>query len=300
MNEIIIKIIPVILIFVLGYFLKTINLLKKEDGDLFLKVVFYISLPALIVLSIANITLSLDFIYLPLIAVLIIFITCFIARFIGGLFHLQKTSLGVFLVGSMIMNVGFTLPFIISAYGGEGLARISLFDIGNALLVYTFIYYIAYKYGSAEKASKTMIKKFILAMPIWALVIAIIINLTSLRIPSVADNFLQIIGNITIPLIMLSLGIYFSPKVVKFLPLISAIVIRMGVGLLLGLFFVALFNLEGLTRLIVLLGSAAPVGYNTLTFSSLENLDKEFAASLVSFSILIGIFFIPILIFVLA
>ncbi len=99
---------------------------------------------------------------------------------------------------------------------------------------------------------------------------------------------------------MLSLGIYFSPKLVKIFPLISAIVIRMLFGLLLGFFFVELLNLEGLTRLIILIGSAAPVGYNTLTFSSLENLDKEFAASLVSFSILIGIVFIPILISVLS
>ncbi len=300
MNEIIIKIIPVVFIFVLGYFLKKINLLKKEDGDLFLKIVFYISLPALIILSITNITLSLDFIYLPVIAALIIFITYFIAYFIGRLLHLQKTSLGVFLVGSMIMNIGFALPFIIAAYGEEGLARIVLFDFGNGFLVFTFIYYIAYKYGSSKKTSKTMIKKFISSIPIWALIIAIILNLTNLQIPTVANNLFQIIGNMTIPLIMLSLGIYFSPKVVKIFPLISAIVIRMLFGLLLGFFFVELLNLEGLTRLIILIGSAAPVGYNTLTFSSLENLDKEFAASLVSFSILIGIVFIPILISVLS
>jgi predicted permease len=68
-------------------------------------------------------------------------------------------------------------------------------------------------------------------------------------------------------------------------------------GLMLGFILVKLFDLEGLSKAVVLLGAAAPVGYNTLTFSSMENLDKEFAANLVSFSILTGIIFIPILIF---
>lgn len=298
-NFLLIKILPVILIFVLGYFLRRIHLLTRENGDLFLKVVFYISLPALIVLSIIDIELSVDFIYLPFIAVSIIAITYGIAYLFGRLLHLQKLSLGVFLIGSMIINVGFILPFVIVTYGDEGLARISLFDFGNGLLVYTFVYYIAHKYGTEEKSRKMVLKKIVGSMPLWAILLAVSFNLSNTQLPLVVNNFLELMGAMTIPLIMLSLGVYFSPKIEKFAPLVLAIIIRMGFGLLLGFLFVNLFNLEGLTRTIILLGSAAPVGYNTLTFSSLENLDKEFAASLISFSIIIGIIFIPLLILVL-
>ncbi len=296
MNEILIKIIPVILIFVLGYLLKRINLLSKDNGDLFLKLVFYISLPALILLSITNIQLTLDFIYLPIIAILIILVTYGIAFFIGKLFNLGKTSFGVFLVGSLIMNTGFTLPFFIAAYGEEGLARASLFDFGNGLLTFTFIFYLACKYGDNKRDSKTMIKKFLYSIPLWALMSAILLNLMNIQIPNLGINFFQLLGNMTIPLIMLSLGIYFSPKIVKLSALSSVIFIRMFVGLLLGFLFVYLFNLEGLNKIIVLISASAPVGYNTLTFASMEKLDKEFAASIVSYSILIGIIFIPLLI----
>ena len=41
----------------------------------------------------------------------------------------------------------------------------------------------------------------------------------------------------------------------------------------------------------------APTGATTLTYSALEDLDIEFASSLVSYSILFGLFFIPILIY---
>ncbi|MCD4745747.1 MAG: AEC family transporter [Bacteroidales bacterium] len=300
MNEILLKILPVIIIFVLGYLLQKIGIFKKQDGDLLLKLVFYVSLPALIILSITKVRLSVEFAFLPFISSTIIIISYFVSFFVAKKLKLKKTTFGVFLVGSMILNIGFTLPFIIAAYGDEGLARISVMDFGNGILVFTFVYYQACKYGNNKKDSKMMIKKFLSAPPVWALIIAISLNLFHIRMPHFASDFLKLIGDLTIPILMLVIGIYFSPKLVKVTSLVLVIFIRMGLGLLLGYILVTIFGLDGLTKTIVLIGSAAPVGYNTLTFSSLENLDKEFAASLVSFSIFIGIFYIPLLIFILS
>jgi hypothetical protein len=67
--------------------------------------------------------------------------------------------------------------------------------------------------------------------------------------------------------------------------------------LLLGIAFINLFNLQGLSKIVVLIMSSAPAGINTLTYSSMENLDNEFAASVVSYSTLIGMVFIPVLIY---
>jgi predicted permease len=296
MNDIVSKIIPVIAIFFLGYLLKRLHLLKKEDADLFLKLAFYVAIPAFILLSVANIKLSTNIIFLPIISSAIILITFGISFIIGKQFGLNRSSFGVFLVGTMIMNVGFAYPFIIAAYGNEGLARASIFDFANALITFTFTFYLACKYGKNKK-SQSVTKKILYSIPIWALFIALLINFTKFSIPTVGVNFLQTLGNLTIPLVMISLGIYFNPKIVKFWPLASMIFIRMFIGFLLGLFFVYLFRLQGLDRLIVLICASAPIGYNTLTFSSMENLDKEFAASVISYSILIGLILIPILIF---
>jgi predicted permease len=198
------------------------------------------------------------------------------------------------------MNIGFTLPFFITAYGKEGLVRASIFDFGNGLLAFTFVFYLACKYGDNKRDSKSMLKKLLYSPPLWALIISIILNLIHIKIPSFGINFFQLLGNMTVPLIMLSLGIYFSPRIVKLNALSSVIFIRMFIGLLLGLLFVYLFDLTGLNKIIVLIGASAPVGYNTLTFASMEKLDKEFAASIISYSILIGIILIPLLIFLLS
>lgn len=298
MNGILFKIIPVILILILGYVLKRLNILKKEDGDLFLKLVFYIAAPALIVLSIAKINLQTSFVFLPLAAAVIVFVISFIAFMVGKWLKLSKATFGTFLIGSTIMNIGFALPFFIAAYGDEGLARVSLFDFGNGLLTFTFVYFLACKYGTNSGDKRAMAKKLLVSPPIWALLIGLGLNLTQLSLPVLAGSFLQLVGGLTVPLIMLALGVYFSPKIVNAAPVFLAAFIRMICGLAVGFIVVRLFQLEGLNRLIVLIGAAAPVGYNTLTFSSLENLDREFAASLISFSIFVGIIFLPALIYI--
>ena len=108
--------------------------------------------------------------------------------------------------------------------------------------------------------------------------------------------FLESINNLTFPLIMLALGIYFKPKLVQPKLLVFTLLVRPIGGLLVGFILLELFQIQGIARSIVLICAASPVGYNTLVFSSLTKLNVEFAANLVSTSVGLGIFYIPILI----
>lgn len=297
--DIILKIIPVVLIFLLGYILKRLNILKKEDGDLFLKVVYYLALPALIIISVADVELRLNFVFLPIAAVLTALTTTLISYWTGRILRLPRPSLGTFIIGSTIMNIGFTLPFFITAYGKQGLARITMFDFGNMAIIFTFVYWLACKHGATDIDQKVMVKKLLLVPPMWALLIAVLLNLLKVPIPSFMNDFLGMVGWMMTPLVMLALGLYFSPRMVRMGPVFSATFIRMILGFACGYVLANLFGLEGLNRSIVMIGSAAPVGYTTLTFSYLENLDKEFAASLISFSIIMGMIITPALILLL-
>jgi hypothetical protein len=52
-------------------------------------------------------------------------------------------------------------------------------------------------------------------------------------------------------------------------------------------------------RAIALILAGAPFGFNTLTFSNMENLDTKFAASLISTGIMLGLIITPFLIMIL-
>jgi predicted permease len=293
------KILPILLVFVLGYILKILRVLSLNDGDRLIQIIFHFSLPALVLTSISQIDISVELALLPLAAALVIMGIYGISFFTAKMLKLKQATFGTFLIGSMILNNGFLIPFILAAYDKAGLATLLLFDFANGFLAFTFIYYLAVKYGNQRGSKHTLIRKFLSSAPLWALVIALMINLLSLKIPHPVHSFLNIAGDTTIPLMMLSLGIFFSPKIHKIKLVFLGVFIRMGIGMGLGLLLTILFKLDGLNRIIVIIASAAPVGFNTLTFASLEKLDKDYAANLVSASILVGILLTPLLIFLL-
>lgn len=299
MTDFFTRIIPVILIFFLGMFVKKIRLLGKPDADLFLKLVFNLTLPALTFLSVSTVKLQVEFFYLPFIAAIMLVISYFVACLVSRAIPMDRKTKGVFLIGCMIMNTGFALPFFIAAFDLEGIAIYMFFDLGNVLFIFTFAYYIAMKFGSDEKEKKIDYTKFLKLPPVWGLVAGVIVNFAGIGVPEIAASFLENLGTPTIPLIMLSLGIYFSPRPQNVFKIATVLGIRIGVGLMFGLLIASLLDLSGVIRTIVIISCAAPVGYNTLIFATLENLNKEFAASIVSISIFLGVIYIPILLFIL-
>jgi len=283
------KIIPVILIFGLGIFLRKIKLLEKSAGDVMLKIVFNVSLPALIIVSISEVNFTRDLFILPIISAAIILLLSLVSQLINRKLQLPRPKAGVFIVGTMIMNIGFAMPFIIYGLDSIAFVYITIFDVSNALITYTYTYLIACRYGE-DKTGKLLINKILAAVPLWTLLFSLTINMFSFHIPDIGMNFFKLLGDTTVPLVMLSLGIYFSPRITNLFHITLVISIRMLLGFLIGYAFVELFDLQGLIRTVVLIGASAPVGYNTLVFASLEKLDKQFAASVVSISILIGLF----------
>jgi predicted permease len=216
---------------------------------------------------------------------------------VGKKLNISRQTLGTFVLGASILNTGFCLPFIISLLGDEGVSRFIMFDLGNVIPVITILYYFACKMGSNDFNNKTLIKKFSVSTPLIAIIIAITMNILNLHLPDFLLSLATQTGNMVFPLVLFALGIYFNPKILHLKLSGIVIFLRMIVGFMVGIFLVYIFNLQGLERIITLVGTSAPVGFNTLTFSSLEGLDKELAASLLSYSILVGIFSVPLIIF---
>ncbi len=300
MNPFFIKIIPLILAFGMGLFVRYVRLMNREDAPVLLRFVLSVSLPAMALNSILRAQLTLDMMYLPLSGIAIVIIMYFVGTLYGRQLKLTGGMMGSFLVGTMIMNTAFSLPFFAAAYGDEGFARGTLFDVGNSLMIFTFTYYQAVKYGSHSGRNNGWWKRFLRLPPLWAMVIGFGIRLLRWQMPEIGINFLHLIGQPTIPLIMIALGLYFHPRLRNLGKAFTAIGIRMVVGLACGYAIATMLGLQGITRIVIIVSAATPIGFNTLIFANLEDLDREFAATLVSFSILIALFYIPLLIYCLS
>jgi len=295
MTNVFIKLSPIILTYLLGILLRRTGAVRRDDGGLLLRLVFYAAIPALILQSIPKVKITPDIALLPLVAAIIIFGTFAASYAVCRRSCPERPVFGTALVGSMIMNTSFILPFVLVIYGYEGFATAVVFDIGNAFLVASVIFYIACRYGEDGGGTWGAVRRVAMAPPLWAFVVGLFLNFAAIPVPAILESFFSLIGNLMIPLVMLSLGIYFSPRLVRPRLLVSVLAIRSLGGFALALVLSWLFGLEGLTRSVVLVCGAAPVGFNTLVFASLTKLDIDFAASLLSTSIALGIIFLPIL-----
>ena len=290
------KIFPLFLAFFIGIAAKHLKLLSKKDAPTLLKTVLNLSLPAVAILAINRMVLKLELIFIPISAVIIVFGIYFVTTGIGRFLSLPKATFGSFLVGTLVANSAFALPFLAAAHGDQGLAMASLFDIGNSIMIFTFIYHQAVKYGDSAHSGKINWGKFLKMPPLWGMALALILKGFKVQFPVFAVNFLELMGSPTVPLVMIALGLYFEPSFKKLEYALLAVFIRMGLGLSIGFALAYLFGLSGLIKTVVISCSALPIGFNTLIFADIENLDREFAATEVSISMIVAMFMIPWLI----
>lgn len=290
------RVVPLILAFFLGYAFRRLKLLSPDDAPVLLRFVLCACLPALMILAIYRVRLAADMLLIPLCAMLVVFSMYGLSSLAGPRLKLKGPRYGSFLVGTLIMNTAYSLPFYKAAFGDEGLARASLFDIGNTILIFTFSYYNAIKYGDNKRADKVQWNKFLKLPPLWGMALAFGIKALRLKIPQLGVGFLEMLGQPVGPIMMIALGLTFEPKLGHLGQALAGVAIRMGGGLLAGLLLAAVFGLQGVTRNVVVVCAALPVGFNTLIFANLENLDREFATTMVSISIFLALFVIPLLI----
>ncbi|MFO7890888.1 MAG: AEC family transporter [bacterium] len=282
-------IIPIFISFFVGILIRNRKILNKEDGKKILKLVFYFTLPASIFLSASHVTISIDYLFLPVIA-MITFLTLTVVSFF--LFHPYKESpekFGVIIIASIIMNTAFVYPFISAGYGTSGFTKAVLFDLGNGVLTLSVAYWIACKYGSNKTRNLYILKKVLQSPPLWALGLGLLVNVFNINYAHFIELSLQFLGRVTFPLIMISLGIIFSLKFTSLKLLISVLGLRFLGGFMIGYLAVTLLGVTGEARTIALICCCAPIGMNTLIFSNLTNLDTELAANLVSFGIGLGL-----------
>ncbi len=298
MFNFIVPFLPLFFIFGLGYILRKTMFLTKDIADFFLKFAMYVALPCLILPKVATLPLSWTYAYLPFIAIMILLGNFFVFFVVTRFVHFPKKKQGVLLISCMIMNLSFVLPFYLVEVGEALFPIYVFFSLGHDAL-FAFVYFIASLHGTNKIHNPLLygIKKILLLPPFWALVVGLLLNFTGIHVPSFLGSTMTMLGGLLVPLVLLALGAYFEFFIKNPLEIFPVIGARMLVGGLLALFFVKLFALDGASRLIVLLGGIAPLGFNTLVFASLEELDKEYAAQLVSVSLLLGLIVIPLALF---
>ncbi len=298
MSELLPRLFPILALFAFGVLARRRSWFDEVDARRMLTIVLWFAMPALILGTVTTLPLQADLMFLPLAGALILVLSWPVAVFLGKRLALPAPALGVFVISPMVMNLAAEYPFVLAVWGTEGFGRFALFDLGNSLVVFTLTYTLACIYGGRAGDIRGIGKRLASFPPLWALAIALLMNRWDIAMPAGLASILNTSGSAAVLLIMISLGIHFRPRLSLPLPAVLAIALRVVLGSGIALLLVVLFDLQGLDRLLVLMGALAPVGFNVLVFAAREGLDTELAATIVSMNLLLAFIYLPIFLYI--
>jgi malate permease and related proteins len=285
----------IIIIIAFGYLLKRLNILQEKDGEVISKIIFKITLPALVLITFDSVKIETSLILLPVIVLVYGIITACLGLFV---FKNEERELkGSLLMLSSGFNVGlFAFPLVYAIWGIDGLTYFSMFDVGTSFVVFG-ISFILGSYFSEEGLRLNpmeILKKLGKSIPLMTYLIASILNLTHIQLPDFIINVADKISGANMPLSLLLLGLFLNFKFDKqfMKPMAKFLAFRYGLGLIVGLVLYFILPFGTMFRYTILIGLLLPVAASALTFAvefKYSTNSTRFIATMSNITILVSI-----------
>jgi malate permease and related proteins len=281
-------------LFAVGFLARRLGWLKPPHAGFMLRLVINVGLPAMFIADVSRISLHTDLLALPASSLSIMVIIWALSLLLGRALGLSRTDQGTVSISGMSINNGFLFPFVLAVWGAGGFSQMALFDFGHVLGQSFLVYAIAATYGGHAADFRGILRRVLSFPPLWALLVALLVNVSGTALPDWLVTTLRTMGQWILLLVIVALGVLFDVALLRDRRVPAIVALRMVVGFALGLLCVWVFGLTGLTRSVVLLGAAAPIGFNAVVLSHMEKLNRELAASAASISVLIGLVYAPL------
>ncbi len=203
------SILPVLLLFILGFLLQRGSTLTQASVAGAKRIVSDLALPALLFQAFS--TLEIQSKYLILVAT--IFLVCLLMVLLGKALakplHMETPYFPLLLGGFEMGMLGYAL--FLSAYGSEHVGKIALIDLGQVLFVFFVLMAFLIRERDGAHTTKTLLKQFITSPVILAIFGGIVVSIigpwfSPHPIWTAIDEGISLLASLTTPLIALSIG----------------------------------------------------------------------------------------------
>ncbi len=295
MEILVAKVLPIIIYFSLGIIARKTAIATAEHGGFLIKLAMYYTLPALFLITFSKIHITAELLFLPLSGIFVSLAVGLFAYSISKYKHYDRKATGSLLVGSMAMNSAFAFPFALVLFGPEALTYALLYDLGNALMIFTVVYALAFYFGDNAMHGKKILQNIIRAPFLWTIFIALFMSFMEIHIPDILHEPFNALGSMTAPVLLMGMGISFAPARSHLAPAAEIIAIRMlgGLSAIMLIFFMV--DIEDKQQIAMLMCAASPLGMTASAYSILAGLNTQTLISAASISILLGLAWLPFL-----
>jgi predicted permease len=288
------RLIAVASLFFVGVAARRAGWAGQARGRALLAFVFNVGLPVLIFGALTGVPLAREHALLPVAAICISLAGWVAAVFAARRFALPRTGEGAMVLCAMSINNSMLYPFAALTLGATAFSQLVMFDMGNAVLLWTVTTVVACKYGGHADDIPVLLKRTLAAPPLWVLCIALLLNVSGAPVPRDWLHVILVAGQTMILLVPLAMGLLVSAHALKRPEVLISVALRSVFGGIVGFALARLFGLTGTGAAIALIGGAAPIGFTAVVLSAREGLDLDLAASAAAISVFLGTVWIPL------
>jgi predicted permease len=280
------NILPIVLLAGAGFVLgKLLHIDPRSLG----RVVFYVFSPVLLFDLLVNNQLKLGEA-----AVVILYALCFIlfmgmvTFLLGYLFKLERPALIAILITTMFANTGnYGLPLVSFAFGEDALAYAGIYFVTTTLLFYTLGVFLA---SLGHMTLKQALLGLFKIPTLYGVLIAILINIWNIPIPTPISRAVDLAAGGTIPLMLVLLGVQLTS--LEFSDNRRALELSVGLRLIIAPLvarsFAALFGLPTLARQASVTEASMPGMVSATVLAAEYNLDARLVTAVIFISTLLS------------
>ncbi|WP_303294959.1 AEC family transporter [Methanobrevibacter woesei] len=298
MNSFLSTIISITVMILIGYAAKRMRLVKNNESETLNKIVINIALPSMVFLAIFNADLcqikSLGM--LPIIILLGGLVNALILYIISKFRKINKRELWTVILVCVCGNTAMVgYPICLGAFGDIGLVSAIFADLGSLLIFIIMSCFLSITFGGKIKDS---IKKILLFPAIWALVIGLILNNLNITLDSTIMDILTYLKEMTIPLIMISLGTSLNFRSIKeyYKTIGLTFLLKSLLYPAVVLILCIVFALPSLETNVSIIEAAMPSGMLILALMTEYKLDLNMGSTCIFINTLLCLILIPVLV----
>jgi len=260
---------PVLLLIAVGVIVRLTGLIDASSGYVLTRLAYYVTIPAAIFSAIARSQMTSEMLFLPVIGFTVPVLLSALGYLLTQKLAHQPEQRGVLIAGTVVLGV-FGYPFFELFYGPQGLARVGLFDVGNAFFAGTLSLWLAQHFGqrSDHARLKSMLKSVLLSPIMWAAILGVVGSSLSWKLNGPLGQLVLRLAGANTPLAMIAVGIFLRPQLSYGRLAIKFLLLRFPIAALLGWALAMAFGMRGLDLIAACTASALPTGTTILVYAT--------------------------------
>lgn len=293
--------VPIFLIFGIGYIGEKVFKLETKSLSI---LALYLMSPVLALRIFYETSFNLDYIMMTFYTVGLAFVIIgilYVIALIKG--YSTKKTCGMILATAFMNNGNYGTPLILFAFGEPGMKYAVILMVIQQLLMCTVGVYYAAK-GSLESASvKTALIEVIRIPIVYGASLGFILQTLDISINGTLMDAIRMVGDATIPTIMIILGIQLakiSVKNIQIGPLTVSLILRLIVSPVIAWVFTLFLPVNPLLAQIMIVLAAMPSAANTTMYALQYGTEPEFVSSATLISTIISLVTLPFILYVVA